>query len=544
MNQAIPPPSAGQAEQDAQRSRLAALARVLARTEGAPRLFETHISWVLVTERHAYKFKKALRLDFLDYSTLQARRHCCEEELRLNRRLAPELYLDVVALCGEAAQPRLAAADAAPAADTVFDYAVRMRAFPQQALWSTRLPAGQVGAGEIDQLAARLARFHAAAAAAPQGSDWGTAAALRRTAEQDLAEVAALLGAGPARASLQALSHWLEYCAPAPARFDERRVQGRVRECHGDLHCGNILTLDGVVEVFDCIEFCDRFRWIDVVNDLAFIVMDLRFHGRAELAARLLDRYLRDSGDYAGLAMLPYYQAMRALVRAKVCLLRAAGGGDDAARQAQLGQQYLAFAAAGTTPGRAALLITHGYAGSGKSRAAAQLAGALGAIRLCSDVERKRVRGVAPNASLAAPPGRGIYEPASRQATYARLLHLARLVLAAGLPVLVDATFLRRRQRASFAELAGGLRLPFFVLDVRAAPATLRRRLAARERAGGDTSDAGLAVLEQQLAQAEPLTPAECRSVLAFDSDAAEADGGADALAALAAQVARLATPR
>jgi len=486
---------------------------------------ETHISWIYVLDRLAYKFKKALRFDVLDYATLAARRHCCEEEVRLNRRLAPGLYLGVSAVTG-GAEPTLDGDGPA------LEYAVRMRTFPQQALWSARLDAGSLQPDEIDALALLLARFHADAARAAPDAPWGGAGAVGELGRGDLATVDSLLTGRTNRARLARLARWHETQIADAQRFERRRADGHVRECHGDLHSGNILSWEGRVDVFDGIEFNDELRWTDVAADLAFIVMDLRFHGRDDLAARLLQGYLAASDDYAGLRLLAFYQARRALVRCKVLLMAAAEAGprEGAAARASAGR-YLALAAR-TRPRRGALVLMHGYSGSGKSYCAARLAAALGAIHIRSDVERKRLHGLAPTAHMAAPGGQGIYAAAADRATYTRLLQLARAIGAAGLDVVVDAAHLHRWQRQPFQALARELGLAFVIVDLPADDALLRERLRQRALGPPDASDAGSAVLDYQYATAEPLTAAERRHVLTLDGAAADLPARIGTLAA------------
>lgn len=496
--------------------------------QGQPcRLFETHISWVLVTPEYAYKIKKALKFDVLDYSTLYARRRLCEEEVRLNRRLAPELYLDMVPVTGTYAEPTLGGDGGR------IEYAVRMHAFPQEALWTARLAQGQLTVAEVEALADKLAAFHRQAAVAPAGTPWGSARSVDRGARQDLATVEAQAGSAGMRAQAHLLTVWLSTQDRVLDLIGQRKDQGYVRECHGDLHCANILTLDGQVEVFDCIEFNDDLRWIDVVNDLAFAVMDLRFHGQPGLAAILLERYLEAGGDYSGLAVLGYYLTMRAVVRAKVCLLRAnALSGPAAAEQTELARRYLAFAAASVQPARPPLVIAHGYSGSGKTYYSGRLARAIDGIRIRSDVERKRLHGLAPSARMAAPAGAGIYSDDSTRATYARLLELARYGLRAGLPVVVDASFLQRWQREPFERIAGERGAQFRILHLRAGARTLRARLAQRVREGRDASDAGPELLARQAAISDTLSARERRHTCVINTESADADA---ALAALGA---------
>lgn len=506
-----------------------ALEASLARAGRPVQRYETHISWVLVTDGLAYKFKKALRFDVLDYSTLEARRHFCEEELRLNGRLAPGLYLGLSVLGGSRERPALDGAGAP------LEYAVRMRAFAQEALWNERLAAGSLGPSEVDALAALLVAFHGRAEVAPASSPWGGARALEQAARVDLTTVAGMVDTPAARAQVRMLAGWRAARWELDALFGKRKDQGQVRACHGDLHCGNILTLGERVQVFDCIEFNEELRWTDVMSDLAFAVMDLRFHGRADLASRLLERYLDGSGDYPGLAVLGYYQTMRALVRCKVWLLRARGAPGGAPRSdeaARLAQRYLDFATDSVADGRPVLVLTHGYPGSGKSRYGAMLAEALQGVRIRSDVERKRLHGLAPTARATAAPGAGIYTEASTRATYARLQEMARYALHAGLPVVVDAAFLQAWQREPFQRMARALHIPFRILDLRAREATLRARLARRALEDGDASDAGPEQLARQVAQAQPLTRRERRHVSVLDTEDAAAAATVAALAA------------
>ena len=486
-----------------------------------PQRFETHVSWVFVVGALAYKFKKAVRFDVLDYSTLARRHACCERELRLNRGFAPSLYLDLVAVTGDPEQPQIGGSGEA------LEYAVAMRAFPQQAMWSARLQAGTLERGEIDALALRLAQLHRAAAVAPSSSAWGTPARIAAAGRQDLATLTELLATGwatpAARAQADMLTRWHAERTPPAAMLARRRAERRIRACHGDLHSANILTLDGKVELFDCIEFNDALRWIDVLDDLAFVLMDLRYHGRGELAARLLGRYLEASGDYGGLVVLEYYQIMRAVARCKVWLLRAheATAGVDAMRQNAL--RYLALAAAGITR-RGALLLMHGYAGSGKSFCAGALAEALGGVRIRSDVERKRLKGLAASDHAASPVRLGIYDETATRATYARLLRLAASAAAAGLPVVVDAAFLQGWQRRRFAALALRLGVPYFVVDVQTTGPVMLSRLAERHEHPDDASDAGEQILAYQLMSSQPLTTEELTHTIVLDGAAAVQD--------------------
>jgi aminoglycoside phosphotransferase family enzyme/predicted kinase len=528
-----------------------ALRRLLEQDGETAQLYETHISWVLVCAGYAYKIKKGLRFDFLDFSTLGQRRYYCLQELRLNRRLAPDWYLEVVALTGTAARPRLVAADAVEETEAR-EYALKMRAFSQQGLWRFRIGQGMLGADEIDQLARKLIRFHAEAARAPAASDWGAPETVRQFSDDNLKLIEQLASAPAQVAAVAALRRWqderLERLSDCIAA---RKAGGAVRECHGDLHTGNIFTHQGKVEVFDCIEFNERLRWIDVLQDLAFICMDLRLRGCVALAARLLNACLEHSGDYAALALHHFYQTECALVRWKIALARERQAGEapaggvtavagaavpvpgaavpvpDAAPDidpsADSAAALMAYAVASIGPCRPVLIAMHGLAGSGKSSVARQLVEWLDAVQIRSDVERKRMVGIAPGARTGTPdaPGAGRYQRAERDAVYDRLRVLAAALLGAGKTAVVDAGFLNYEQRRSFADLAAASGVPFLIVDVHAREQTLRARLRNRQQEGRDASDAGEAVLAYQYTQQEPLRADEAAHVLSIDSEAA-----------------------
>lgn len=504
-----------QARLDQQRILVRELRARLAQRRAPVRVFETHISWVLVAGPFAWKIKKALAPGFLDFTTLASRRFHCLEELRLNRRLAPDLYLEVVPITGSAHEPLLCGAG-----DPI-EYAVKMRAFEQSALWSARLSEGLLSAEEIDALAQLLASFHGRAAAAPAGAEWGNPEVQRAIAEENFAGIAALLQPQDA-ATLGRLRDW----EAAERRhldgiFRERKRRGMVRECHGDLHAANILTQDGRVQAFDCIEFNARMRWIDVLNDVAFACMDLAFRGRPDYAARLLNRYLAESGDYAGLAVWRYYLVQRALVRCKVALLRARQGeqADAGAGADQEAHRYLMLAWRSTRPAAPAIVIMHGLAGCGKSTFAARLAEATGAVCLRSDVERKRMHGL----NAAARGSAALYAEQATRAVYLRLSECARQIVAAGYPAIVDAAFLQPAQRAAMRRLAAQLRARFVIVDLHADERVLRERVAARARQGRDASDADLGVLERQLAAYVRLTAEEATEAVSVDAESWDA---------------------
>ncbi|RAR54026.1 UNVERIFIED_CONTAM: hypothetical protein C7454_10670 [Acidovorax defluvii] len=500
---------------------------------GAVEWIETHISWLLLAGDFVYKFKKPLKLDFLDFSSPALRRGACEEELRINRRTAPALYLGLVALTGTAHSLQLQPAEAAPA-DA--EPAVRMRRFAQEALLSHLLEQQRLLPSHIDALAQQVAQFHAGAAVATAEQGWGTAQAVVAPVQDCLAALQPLLARsvpdmGPA---LRRLAQWCaaQGTALGPV-FAQRLQSGRVRECHGDLHMANLVLMDGQPQLFDAIEFNPALRWIDCVADIAFLAMDLEARGRADLAWRFLNAWLEHTGDYAGLQVLQYYRVYRALVRARVAGLRLAqvegeregegededevgvgvgvggeGVGDKRAASLREVRRYLALALRFTEPRTVELWLAHGFSGAGKSTQSQALIAERGVVRVRADVERKRLFGLAPQASSAAVRG-GIYTAAASQRTHEALAQAARWALGAGHTVLVDATFLNPAMRQRFMALATQAQVPCRILSFEAPLAVLRERVRSRQLAGGDASEASVQVLESQWAAAQPLSPAE-----------------------------------
>lgn len=477
---------------------------------GEVQVRETHISWVVLTGEFAYKIKKPVRFDFLDFSTLERRHHFCSEELRLNRRYAPDLYLDVVPITGSVQAPRIGGEGAA------IEYAVLMRQFDERDLLDRCLREGRLKAAHIDGMGKTLADFHAQAARADRDSRFGRAELIREEALDNFSGLTTGIADAGQQAQLERLSDWTEREADRLMdQFQERRAGGHVRECHGDLHLGNMFLHDGEVTFFDGIEFNEDFRWIDVVSELAFTVMDLTDRGRPDFGHRLLNACLERNGDYAGLSVMPWYIVYRALVRAKVDMLRI-----RQARESECGdlpeelQGYLDLAEQFTRPSTPRIVITCGVAGSGKTTGSQLLVDQVGLIRVRSDVERKRMFGMDPQESAATAPGGGIYGDAATRDTYNRLAELARQVVLSGYGVIVDATFLHSAQRVQFRRLSESLNVPFQIIEFDVEPSELRQRVAAREERGGDASDAGIAVLEHQLRTRELLTDEERRFVV------------------------------
>ncbi len=531
------------------------------------RLIQTHISSLVLAGAFAYKLRKPLRLPFLDFSTAALRRDDCLRELHLNRRTAPQLYLDVLPILGTPDAPRLGAPEelhpgieveprpgaASSAAPLAFDWVLRMRRFDEAQLLGNMAHAGTLTAAHIDALGEQVAAFHNRLAPSPPG--YGAP----ETAQRWLLDALDALAASPA-AQLQAAriatlhkfaEHAFERLAPLLAH---RRVQGFVREGHGDLHLDNIVLVDGVPQPFDGIEFNAELRHIDVVSDIAFTFMDLLRHGLPQFAWRFVGAYAERTGDYEGLALLRFFAFYRALVRARVALMRAgqsgAGSGSPefaasiAAFETDLALAEQLAAPRGAPP---RLALVCGLSGSGKSTVAQWLAPALGGVRVRSDVERKRLHGMVPTARPAPGQSTTLYAKEATLRTYARLGALARTLLRSQIDVVVDAVALRRSERETLRGLAAEEGAPFVLLECVAPEAVLRERVARRLRDDRDASDADGAVLELQLRRREPVAPQEQALALATDCDLAtlaqRCQALADRLAAPPLTIAQPPTP-
>jgi aminoglycoside phosphotransferase family enzyme/predicted kinase len=492
----------------------------------AVELIETHISSVLLAGAFAYKLKKPVNLGFADFSTQALRKRYCDEEIRLNRRSAPALYLDVVPItrAGAAGPVRIGGAG------TVLDHAVRMRRFDAGARLDHVARAGGLDASMIDRLAASIAAFHAGCEPAGADTPYGSAQSIHDWMRDTTAQLRERIDTEESlqaeRARLARIARWseAEFARRQPV-FAARRAAGFVRECHGDLHLANLALVDGAPMAFDCIEFNPALRFIDVMSDVAFTWMDLVDHDLPGQAARFRNAYLERTGDYAGLATLRYYAVYRALVRALVALIRGAQAGaerdeDEHERDVVDCRRYLAVAERLATARPPQLVLVAGVTGTGKTTVAQHLLAPLDGVRVRSDVERKRRAGVPALAHADAPIDAGLYGPASTAATYALLAQAARAILDAGFTAFVDATFQRRADRATLRAVAAEAGARYDLVLCEASAAVLRARVTARQTRGDDASDATPAVLERQLAAFEAPDASEATSLHRLDTDA------------------------
>jgi aminoglycoside phosphotransferase family enzyme/predicted kinase len=458
----------------------------------------THISWVFLTDRDVWKLKRPVDYGFVDYSTLDRRRRCCEDEVRLNRRLAPDVYLGVVPV-------RLAPHGHWFGPDgKIVDYAVRMRRLPEERSAEALLRRGALPPELLARLAARLARFFSEATPAPRA---GTIEAIRENVAENFVQVEPFVGRFVSREAFDAVRSWqLGVLEREPARFAARVAQGRIRDGHGDLRLEHVYFEAADPVVIDCVEFSERLRSGDAAADAAFLAMELTARGRADLAERFLADFARESDDYDLYGVVDFYTGYRAWVRGKVAAFLAADPStpaEKAARKAEEARTLFALArgCAEARPSARPVVAVGGVIGSGKSTLAEALGHATGAPVLSSDRTRKALAGV--HATERAP--ERAYTAAFSARTFDELFRRAAMVLGSGRGVVLDATFRARDLRLCARDLARRYGRRFLFAETMCDEATLRERL--RRRAGvPSVFDAGEALLERLRAEFEPVT--------------------------------------
>jgi len=474
-------------------------------------LVETHISWVILAGDFAYKIKKPLSLDFLDFSSLEEREFYCREEIRLNKPWAPGVYLEVVPITRQEGRLRFGGDGEA------LEYAVKMRRFDQALRLDNQLDAGLLSVADMKELGRNIADRHAAA----DIPDTSERERLVEQAKHFVRENFAHLEGIIEEDDFTFLQNWTEReLGKLDSVLWQRFDDGFVRDCHGDLHLGNLVRLPDGITTFDCIEFNADLRYTDVFADVGFLTMDLVDKGRNDLAAHFVNRYLECSGDYAGVVLHDFYFVYRCLVRAKVAAIRSRERESVQKRDADVARarEYCEIARRQATKGPRALVIMSGLSGSGKSWVSERLMAELPAIRLRSDTERKRLFGLAETARSGSGIASGIYSAEASEKTYERLFELAGEVFASGHHVILDAAFLTSAQREAAKRTATRAGCEPVLLHVRASTAVLRERLRQRASVKGEVSEADLDVLEYQLEKAEPLTTTESATAVIIDA--------------------------
>ncbi len=478
-------------------------------------VIETHISWILLTGSYAYKIKKPINLGFLDFSSLEKRRHFCHEELRLDSRLAPDTYLDVVAISGTEDQPMLDGSGMA------IEYAVKMRQFEPDNTFDRLLAHDQLTTELIQQTANTIAAFHSRIESAATDTEFGSADSVMKPVRENFSHNQQLEDIDKPDV-LKHLALWCEqqHNALVPV-FKQRKQAGFIRECHGDLHLGNIALINGKVVPFDGIEFNPSLYWIDVISEIAFLVMDLQEKQRPDLAFQFLNTYLQHTGDYAGLKLLRFYLVYRAMVRAKVSAIRASQSTSAEEHQHAITcyQDYLQLANSYTQTPNPLMIIMHGVSGSGKSWLSEQIINHYPAIRLRSDVERKRLHNLTVQQQSHSGLDSGLYNQTNNELTYQHLLQLAIEVINAGYSVIVDATFLQQKHRKLFSQQAERLLIPFLIVHTQTDKQTLIKRIKARAQQQNNVSEADKTVLENQLDNRQPLSNEELECSITINTD-------------------------
>lgn len=456
-------------------------------------VYHTHISVVFLAGPHVYKIKKPVSLSFLDFSTLEKRRHFCEEEVRLNRHLAPTVYQGVVPITRSGSAVRV------EGDGDVIEWAVKMERLPAEATLLSRLRGEALEPEVVQDLARRIAAFHAQAEAGKHIAAFGRWDVVAGNARDNLEQARSQVGNALSQAVFDRLRLLTEEALTRlRPLIEERARRGVPRDTHGDLHLDHVYLFPdrsspSDLVIIDCIEFNERFRFADPVADIAFLVMDLRFHGRPDLAETCADAYFRASGDDEGRALLPFYAAYRAAVRGKVEGMELAETEVPADECAQAltrarGHWLLALTELEEPERRPCLVLMAGLPGSGKSTLARALAERAAFIVIRTDVVRKELAGPAAQTRVAPPFEEGIYTSEWTERTYAECLRRAEALLFEGRRVIVDASFFEEKRRRAFLEAAVRWGVPCVLLQCRVEPEVARQRLAGRR---DDASDAG-----------------------------------------------------
>lgn len=480
-------------------------------------VIETHISWVLLTGQYAYKIKKPVKFSFVDFSTLEKRQFYCYEELRLNTRLAPDLYLDVVVISGTSEKPKV------NNSKNPIEYAVKMHQFSQKALLSYLSDHGQLMLQHIDNIALEIAEFHQCIEKVALDSSLGQPKDIHHWVIDNFMQINSKLETKNFHTDLNQIQTWSEEIfEKKKSQFQSRKMNGFIRECHGDMHLGNIVLLNNKVCIFDGIDFNEHLRWIDVMSEVAFVSMDLQNRKHPRFANHLINLYLENTGDYEGLGVFNYYFIYRAMVRAKVAMLRIAQKHLAKEQEIDVQQEfnsYIELALAHIADKKKVLIITHGLSGSGKSTHTESLLAPLEAIRIRSDVERKRLHGYTAAIKTQSRINEGIYSEASSYSTYSALKEYAESILDSGYSVIVDACFLQKQQRDVFHALARVKNVPFIILKFHANEDTLKKRIVKRAKKTLEPSEADIEVLSSQIDNYVPLAVEEEMNIININTE-------------------------
>lgn len=461
-------------------------------------LVQTHVSWIFLTDSHAYKIKKPVDFGFLNFTTIDRRRFYCNEEVKYNSRLCPSIYEGVVEL------------RQTPAGVTfrgngqIIDYAVKMKRLPAERMLDRLVTTSMVSAAEMREVAKVIADFHRSAATSPSVSEYGSLDRIFFNWNENFEQSVAFKSSTLPAAEREAIREWVSsFISQHADLFEKRKRDGFIRECDGDIHLENICLVDGSIHIFDCIEFSERFRCCDTASDVAFLLMDLDFHGRRDLAQEVLTAYREFSGDEELAGLIDFYKVYRAFVRGKIESFHALDTGIEQPGRASSSQKAIKYfrLARGYIERsrlRTTLFITCGLMGCGKSTLTEQLSFELGISSFNSDSVRKSMAGLPPLTPAPAPFGEGIYSQELTQQTYAELLRLAEQEISRDRSVIIDACFMHKKQRHNFALLAERYGVRFVILHVSCTETINRRRLSTRLASGRTVSDGRVELLNAQ----------------------------------------------
>ena len=467
------------------------------------RLLQTHVSYIFITNNFVYKIKKPVDFGFLNFTTLDRRQFYCNEEVRLNRRLCPEIYLGVAELRESTSGATFRGEG------NVIDYAVKMKRLPEERMLDRMLAEGKVTEADIRKIARVIASFHLNAERGGTIDEYGSSTSIRQNWEENFHQIAEFVNISLSIRDLEMIRKWVvTFMTVNEALFAERVTHGFIRDCDGDIHLENI-CLTSHVCIFDCIEFNDRFRYIDTAADIAFLLMDLDYHDKSAFSAVFLDEYAAVTGDREFMLLLDFYKIYRAVVRGKVESLKLFDpdipdaekitARDKARRYFRLARGYVIRQGAPKT-----LIITCGMMGSGKSAIASDLAFELGIEIASSDAVRKELAKIPRDRHSLDEYGTGIYAPSFTEATYLELLSRSEEALKAGRSIIVDATFRKKGDRTRFGNLAARNNAHFYIVHTFCQEKLLKHRLDERSRKPGELSDGRWDLFNRQKNEFEP----------------------------------------
>jgi hypothetical protein len=480
-------------------------------------VLQTHASAIFFVGKHVYKIKKPVNFGFLDFTSLEKRKHYCHEEVVLNRRLCPNVYLGVVDIRLQDGRIKLG-----DGPGEIVEFAVLMERLPQDAMMDRWLAEGKVTSEILQKVAVKVAQFHERAAVNPEIASFGKIAVIRTNAEENFTQTEKYVGTSLSAREFEGIREYTrKFMEGHLSLFAKRITAGKIRDCHGDLHLQHICLADEIL-IFDCIEFNPRFRYGDVAADIAFLLMDLDFRGYPGFSSELAGKYLSLSQDWPMYLLLNFYKAYRAYVRGKVLSFRlddpAISPSEKAAARGEAQRYFhLAYRYA-QKMNRPALLLICGLMGTGKSTLARALAEALGWNWESSDRVRKELARLSPHDRKYENFQQGIYSPAFSQKTYQALLDRAREGLQGGRSVILDASFKKQKDRLAAFALAGEMNADFLLIECTCEEGIVRERLAQRARKEFEPSDGRWEIFQEQKKDFEKIEGMDSRLFLALDT--------------------------